>query len=174
MRTAGPIHTGSRLPRLRPLTPLESPGHKKYGVQSLEFPRRGTAKTAKSVAFQVCDGLCHRLTVSILRNLIYCVHNLASSEKKEKWQTGGLQSVTIYVTEPCPSLMHFFREMRERCERTPDSASTVSCVRYNCVLPPLLVACCPSLVVPFPAGGGVRGGGSRRDAHTRPRKYSSV
>jgi hypothetical protein len=31
MRTAGPIHTGARLPCIRPLTPLESPHHKKYG-----------------------------------------------------------------------------------------------------------------------------------------------
>jgi hypothetical protein len=90
MRAAGPIHTGSRLPRLRPLTPLESPGHKKYGVQSLKFPRRGTAKTAKSVAFQVCT------TVRILRNLMNCVHNVNfASFAKKKSGKQGLQSVTI-------------------------------------------------------------------------------
>ena len=55
MRTAGPIHTGARLPRLRPLSPLESPRHKRYGVSSYGYPRRGTAKTAKSVAFQLQD-----------------------------------------------------------------------------------------------------------------------
>ena len=58
MRTAGPIHTGARLPRLRPLTPLESPRHRKFGADSVEYPRRGTAKTAKSVAFQVCVSVC--------------------------------------------------------------------------------------------------------------------
>jgi hypothetical protein len=53
MRTAGPIHTGARLPRIRPLTPLESPRHKKFGAESVDYPRRGTVKTAKSVAFQL-------------------------------------------------------------------------------------------------------------------------
>jgi hypothetical protein len=53
MRTSGPIHTGARLPRIRPLTPLEDPKHQKYGHAPVD-PRRGTAaKTSKSVAFQV-------------------------------------------------------------------------------------------------------------------------
>jgi hypothetical protein len=53
MRTSGPIHTGARLPRIRPLSPLEDPKHQRFGAEAHEYPRRGTAKTSKSVAFQV-------------------------------------------------------------------------------------------------------------------------
>jgi len=67
MRTAGPIHTGARLPCIRPLTPLESPHHKKYGEESVNYPRRGTAKTIKSVAFQLNDDESEDETIEEMR-----------------------------------------------------------------------------------------------------------
>ena len=73
-----------------PAHPTRVSGAQEVRCTITRVPRRGTAKTAKSVAFQVCT------TVRILRNLMNCVHNVNfASFAKKKSGKQGLQSVTI-------------------------------------------------------------------------------
>jgi len=87
MRTSGPIHTGARLPRIRPLTPLESPRHKKYGEECVQYSRRGTAKTAKSVAFQLEDDESEEEGIEEMR--MGGRVNIAVNDKKIRCRSGS-------------------------------------------------------------------------------------